>query len=73
MCFRFSGLPLLLPILLLTFTVIQFVPGGPVDQMIQLLKGQAGGEAAATGWSTVATTLRTRRTGTPSRSWRPAR
>jgi microcin C transport system permease protein len=43
--------PTLFGVLLLTFTVIQFVPGGPVDQMIELLKGNEGGDevAAAAG------------------------
>lgn len=41
-------IPTLFGILLLTFAVIQFVPGGPVEQMVQQLKGRdAGGEAAA--------------------------
>lgn len=41
-------IPTLVGILLLTFAVIQFVPGGPVEQMVQQLKGRdAGGEAAA--------------------------
>tara|TARA_A100001015_G_scaffold172751_1_gene191988 strand:- start:4226 stop:5290 length:1065 start_codon:yes stop_codon:yes gene_type:complete len=31
--------PTLLGILAVTFTIIQFVPGGPVEQMLQLLKG----------------------------------
>ncbi|MFZ8912454.1 MAG: microcin ABC transporter permease, partial [Burkholderiaceae bacterium] len=31
--------PTLLGILLVTFTLIQFVPGGPVEQMVQMLKG----------------------------------
>lgn len=39
--------PTLFGILLLTFTVIQFVPGGPVEQMVQLLKGQSGGDEVA--------------------------
>jgi microcin C transport system permease protein len=41
-------LPTLFGVLLLTFAVIQFVPGGPVEQMVAQLrgKGQGGGEAA---------------------------
>lgn len=40
--------PTLLGILLLTFVVIQFVPGGPVEQMVAQLQGRdAGGEGAA--------------------------
>lgn len=38
--------PTLLGILLVSFVVIQFVPGGPVEQMVQELRG-AGGEVAA--------------------------
>jgi microcin C transport system permease protein len=41
-------IPTLLGILLLTFTVIQFVPGGPVEQMVAQLQGRdSGGEGAA--------------------------
>lgn len=40
--------PTLLGILLVTFAVVQFVPGGPVEQMVQELRGRgAGGEASA--------------------------
>lgn len=43
-------LPTLLGILLLTFVVIQFVPGGPVEQMVAQLQGRdTGGEGAAVG------------------------
>lgn len=39
--------PTLLGILLITFAIIQFVPGGPVEQMVQSLKGHAAaGEVA---------------------------
>ena len=40
-------LPTLFGILLITFIVIQFVPGGPVEQMVSQLQGRdaAGGEA----------------------------
>ena len=43
--------PTLFGVLLLTFVVIQFVPGGPVEQMVAQLQGRdSGGEgAAATG------------------------
>ena len=43
--------PTLLGVLLVTFVVIQFVPGGPVEQMVAQLQGRdSGGEgAAATG------------------------
>jgi len=41
-------LPTLLGVLLLTFVVIQFVPGGPVEQMVAQLQGRdSGGERAA--------------------------
>ncbi len=41
-------LPTLVGILLITFIVIQFVPGGPVEQLVAQLKGQAmQGEASA--------------------------
>ena len=41
-------IPTLLGVLLLTFVVIQFVPGGPVEQMVSQLQGRdSGGEAAA--------------------------
>jgi len=39
--------PTLLGVLTVTFAVIQFVPGGPVEQMLSQLRGRgAGGEAA---------------------------
>ena len=45
--------PTLLGVLLLTFVVIQFVPGGPVEQMVAQLQGRdSGGEGAASGVST---------------------
>jgi len=41
-------IPTLLGVLLITFTVIQFVPGGPVEQLVAQLKGQAAhGEVSA--------------------------
>jgi len=41
-------IPTLFGILLLTFVIIQFVPGGPVEQMVAQLQGRdVGGEAAA--------------------------
>ena len=41
-------IPTLFGILLLTFVVIQFVPGGPVEQMVAQLQGRdSGGEGAA--------------------------
>ena len=43
-------IPTLFGILLLTFVVIQFVPGGPVEQMVAQLQGRdSGGEGAAAG------------------------
>jgi microcin C transport system permease protein len=42
--------PTLFGVLLLTFAVIQFVPGGPVEQMVSQLQGRdSGGEGAAAG------------------------
>jgi microcin C transport system permease protein len=41
-------IPTLFGILLITFVVIQFVPGGPVEQMVSQLQGRdLGGEGAA--------------------------
>lgn len=43
-------IPTLLGILTITFVVIQFVPGGPVEQMVSQLQGRnAGGEGPAAG------------------------
>ena len=43
-------IPTLLGILLLSFAVIQFVPGGPVEQLVQELRGKGqAGEVAASG------------------------
>ncbi|NML48217.1 microcin C ABC transporter permease YejB [Ramlibacter sp. G-1-2-2] len=43
-------IPTLFGVLLLTFIVIQFVPGGPVEQMVATLQGQnSGGERAGGG------------------------
>ena len=45
-------IPTLLGVLLMTFAVIQFVPGGPVEQMVAQLQGRdTGGEGAAAGGS----------------------
>jgi microcin C transport system permease protein len=42
-------IPTLLGILLITFVITQFVPGGPVEQMVAQLQGRdAGGEGPAT-------------------------
>ena len=40
-------IPTLLGVLTLTFAVVQFVPGGPVEQMMLELKGK--GDAAVSG------------------------
>lgn len=41
-------IPTLLGVLVITFGVIQFVPGGPVEQMVAQLQGRdSGGERAA--------------------------
>ncbi len=42
-------LPTLLGVLLLTFVVIQFVPGGPVEQYLAEAKAGVGGAAGAEG------------------------
>ncbi|QKJ65328.1 ABC transporter permease subunit [Deefgea piscis] len=39
-------IPTLLGVLLVSFVVIQFVPGGPVEQMVYQLKGRGAAEAA---------------------------
>ena len=45
-------LPTLLGVIAITFAVIQFVPGGPVEQALIELKGQVGaGEAGGGGAS----------------------
>jgi microcin C transport system permease protein len=44
-------IPTLFGILLLTFTVIQFVPGGPVEQMVSELRGKGHGGSEASGAS----------------------
>ena len=43
-------IPTLLGILLVSFVIIQFVPGGPVEQMLEELRGRGiAGEVASTG------------------------
>ncbi|PIE58411.1 MAG: microcin ABC transporter permease [Desulfobulbus propionicus] len=43
-------IPTLIGVMLLTFIVTQFVPGGPVERMMAQLEGvQSGGETASTG------------------------
>ncbi len=42
-------LPTLFGVMLITFVIIQFVPGGPVEQLVHQLQGQAGGGEAAAG------------------------
>jgi microcin C transport system permease protein len=44
--------PTLLGILLVTFAVVQFVPGGPVEQMVQELRGRSGAGEASSGDNT---------------------
>ncbi|MFO1197149.1 MAG: ABC transporter permease subunit [Burkholderiaceae bacterium] len=42
--------PTIVGILLVSFAIIQFVPGGPVEQLVQELRGRGtGGEVAVTG------------------------
>src|SRR6266851_10152356 len=36
-------IPTLLGVMFITFVVIQFVPGGPVEQMVSQLQGREGG------------------------------
>ncbi|MDD5404957.1 MAG: microcin C ABC transporter permease YejB [Sulfuricella sp.] len=42
-------IPTLFGVLLITFVVIQFVPGGPVEQLIHQIKGQGQGGEASSG------------------------
>ncbi|MFW6323297.1 MAG: microcin ABC transporter permease, partial [Guyparkeria sp.] len=42
-------IPTLFGILLISFVVIQFVPGGPVEQLMMQLKGGTQGAAAESG------------------------
>lgn len=42
-------IPTLFGVMLITFTITQFVPGGPVERMMTQLEGHGGGEAAAGG------------------------
>jgi microcin C transport system permease protein len=42
-------IPTLLGIMLLSFIVVQFAPGGPVEQIISELTGQGGGDDRLTG------------------------
>lgn len=44
-------IPTLLGVITLTFVVIQFVPGGPVEQVMLQLKGRGGGGEASGGGS----------------------
>jgi len=48
-------LPTLIGILTVTFVVIQFVPGGPIDQMKSLIRGQGGVLGEAGGGSQLGT------------------
>ena len=41
-------IPTLFGVLLVTFAIVQFVPGGPVEQMVSQLQGRdSGGERAS--------------------------
>jgi microcin C transport system permease protein len=42
-------IPTLLGIMLLSFAIVQFAPGGPVEQIIAELTGQGGGDERLTG------------------------
>lgn len=44
-------IPTLFGVMLITFTITQFVPGGPVERMMTQLENHGGGEAAAGGGS----------------------
>lgn len=46
-------LPTLLGILLINFCIIQAAPGGPVEQMIDKIQGEAVGDATRTGGTSV--------------------
>ena len=49
-------IPTLLGIMIVTFTLVQFVPGGPVEQMIANMQGEGdvfGGFAGGAGDSTI--------------------
>ena len=42
-------IPTLIGIMLVTFIVTQFVPGGPVEQLVSQLQGKGGGHEASSG------------------------
>ena len=42
-------IPTLLGVVFITFVVVQFVPGGPVEQMVAQLQGRQGGLEAGGG------------------------
>ena len=42
-------IPTLLGVMLLTFAVVQFVPGGPIEQIISKLDNQGGADARLGG------------------------
>ena len=59
-------IPTLFGIILLNFAIVQFAPGGPVEQMIAQIQGTAvdatsrvagglgdGGQKASTGWAAI--------------------
>jgi microcin C transport system permease protein len=50
-------IPTLLGILLITFIVVQFVPGGPVEQMMAQLQGREGGGGEAGGRAAASATV----------------
>ena len=53
-------IPTLLGVLTLTFAVVQFVPGGPVEQMVLELKGKGGGAVGGSESSGSGSTYRGR-------------
>jgi ABC-type microcin C transport system permease subunit YejB len=42
-------IPTLIGVVTLAFVVVQFVPGGPVEQMMMEMKGRGGGSEASGG------------------------
>jgi microcin C transport system permease protein len=53
-------IPTLLGVLTLTFAVVQFVPGGPVEQMVLELKGKGNGSVGGSESSGAGATYRGR-------------
>ena len=63
-------IPTLFGILLVTFAMVQFVPGGPVEQMVSQLQGRdSGGERAAASGVLAANTILNRYDVRPEPIW----